>query len=252
MSHGHGSAPHTLVAELRREIRRASGRPHPRPERRFHKHDEYLSYDLATPAFRALMKTYRPRIRAFALRERMRLAADLLAEHVGELGHAGIHVVALSVADLGPRHLPALDRLADDFRSWSHVDHFCGDVMQPLLWIHREEVLALLGKWSRSRNRWKRRASVVPFTRKVGASGAFTEEVLERCEQLIWDPEDIVRKGVGWALKDNVYSARRRIVAYIRDLRQRGASSTIVLYAIRNLEAAERAAVMSVKRGTKQ
>ena len=246
------SMRHPLVAQLRREIRRASGLSQPRPERRFHKHDEYLSYGLATPAFRALMKTYRPRIRALAFRERMRLAADLLAEHVGELGHAGIHVIALSVADLGPRHFRALDRLADDFRSWSHVDHFCGDVMQPLLWNHREEVLALLGKWSRSRSRWKRRASVVPFTRKVGASGAFTEEVLERCEQLIWDPEDIVRKGVGWALKDNVYSARRRIVAYVKNLRRRGVSSTIVLYAIRDLKGAERAAVMSVKKEAKR
>ena len=39
------------------------------------------------------------------------------------------------------------------------------------LLAHRAETLALLERWNRSPNRWKRRASVVAFVRKVGESG---------------------------------------------------------------------------------
>jgi 3-methyladenine DNA glycosylase AlkD len=88
----------------------------------------------------------------------------------------------------------------------------------------------------------------VTFVRKIAKSGEFTEEVLHLCENLIWDEEDIVQKGVGWALKDNLRSAPDRILPYIRDLRQRGVSSTITLYAIRDLKGAKRQEVLAAKK----
>lgn len=241
-----------IITDIRRAIESASGCVHPMTEQRFHKHDQYLSYGLKTPAFRQILKEFRPRFLALLLRERLNLAAALLGEHIGELGHTGIHIVALSAEELEPAHFSLLDRLADDFRSWSHVDHFCIEVIKPLLWKYREETLAFLENWNRSPNRWKRRASVVAFTRKVGASGEFTEEVLRLCEPLVRDEEDIVQKGVGWALKDNLRSAPDRVLPYIKGLRRKGVSSTIVLYAIRDLKGAERDAVFAVKKDQKK
>ena len=122
--------------------------------------------------------------------------------------------------------------------------------MQPLLWRYRKETLELLEEWSRSPIRWKRRASVVTFVRKVAESGEFTEEVISLCENLIWDEEDIVLKGVGWVLKDNLRSAPDRIFLYIKDLRRRGVSSMITLYAIRDLRGVKRQEVLAVKKKT--
>jgi 3-methyladenine DNA glycosylase AlkD len=68
------------------------------------------------------------------------------------------------------------------------------------------EVIGLLRKWNQSYNKWKRRASVVVFTRRIAKDGRFIDEALDLCENLIWDEEDLVRKGVGWALKDNMRS----------------------------------------------
>jgi 3-methyladenine DNA glycosylase AlkD len=239
----------TLAIDIRRAIETVTGCRHPKPERRFHKHDEYLSYGLPTPDFHKMMKEFRPRFLECSFQERLDLAAQLLKEHIGELGHVGIYVVAISVEAFVPNHFSFLDSLPDDFRSWSHVDSFCGDVMMPLLWKYRQETLALLGEWNRSPVRWKRRASVVTFTGKVGESGEFTGEVLRLCENLVWDSEDIVRKGVGWALKDNLRSVPGRVLPYIKDLRRRGVSSTITLYAIRDLKGAQREEVLGVKKG---
>jgi 3-methyladenine DNA glycosylase AlkD len=90
---------------------------------------------------------------------------------------------------------------------------------------------------------------VVTFTRKVGESGEFTDEALALCDKLIWDPEDLVQKGVGWALKDSMRSAHDRVVAYVKDLRRMGVPSTITLYAIRDLKGEEREGVLAVKKG---
>jgi 3-methyladenine DNA glycosylase AlkD len=121
--------------------------------------------------------------------------------------------------------------------------------MQPLIWRYRRETLELLEKWSRSPLKWKRRASVVTFTRKAAESGEFTEEVIHLCENLNRDKEDIVQKGVGWALKDNLRSAPDRIFPYIKDLRRRGVPSTIILYAIRDLRGVKRKEILMVKKG---
>ena len=136
----------------------------------------------------------------------------------------------------------------DDCCSWSHVDHFCGGVLQPLLQKYRTETLAQLRVWNNSSQRFKRRASVVVFVRKIGESGQYTQEVLNLCENLIWDEEDIVRKGVGWALKDNLRSNPGRVLPFIKKLRRWGVSSTITLYAIRDLKGDQRQEVLAVKK----
>jgi 3-methyladenine DNA glycosylase AlkD len=236
-----------LIADLHQAMQKITGRSVALADRKFHKHDEYLSYGLTASQFRALLKEFSPRILEQSLQERLDLARQLLQEHVGELGHVGLYIITLSVKDLSPEHLSYLDGLPEHFRSWSHVDHIALGVMQPLLWQFRKETLVLLEEWSRSPIRWKRRASVVTFTRKAAKTGEFTEEVIHLCENLIWDEEDIVQKGVGWALKDNLRSAPDRILPYIKKLRQRGVPSTTTLYAIRDLKGTKRQEVLAVK-----
>ncbi|MBN2180481.1 MAG: DNA alkylation repair protein [Sedimentisphaerales bacterium] len=238
----------TIITELRRAIEKLTGCRKPKPERRFHKHDEFLSYSLKAPDFHRLMKEFTPRFLGLGLSDRLNLAAKLLNKHVGEMGHAGIFILILSVEQLRPRHFRRLDVMVEDFRSWSHVDYFGIEVMGPLLLRYRDETLALLEGWNCSPNRFKRRASVVVFTRDVAKSARFTEDAIRLCDNLIWDNEDIVRKGVGWALKDNMRSSPEQILVYVKNLRRRGVSSTITLYAIRDLNPAQRKEVLAIKR----
>jgi 3-methyladenine DNA glycosylase AlkD len=211
--------------------------------------DEWVALGLRAPVYYGVMKGFRSRVLALSLEERLRLAGELLATHIGEYGHAGMHVLGLSAKELSPSHFPALDRMLDDFRGWSHVDDFCIGVAQPLLAAYPRETVALLDGWTRSPDQWKRRSSVVAFVRKVGESGAFTDTVLGFCERLAWDPEDLVRKGVGWALKDNMRGAKARVIEYVKSLRARGAPGVVTLYAVRDLKGAERAEVLAVKPG---
>ncbi len=245
------------VEDLYREIVR-SLEAHANPdlaayELRWHDDPAFRPYGISTAAFRQILRGFKPAFGRLPLEERLDLAEGLYAS--GFAGQAGVasYLLAISAREMETKHLILLDRFVGHFHSWSTTDDFCINVLQPLLLIHPAQVFKLLRRWNRSKNRWKRRASVVAFVRKVGESGRFTDEVLELSEALVWDPDHMVQKGVGWALKDNLRGARDKVLRYIKTLRRRGVPSAITLYAIRDLKGAEREAVLAIRasrRGT--
>ena len=213
---------------------------------RFHKY-EITCYGITSASWKKILRQFRKPFRRLCLEERLQLAERLLQSGLLEEASIAVHLWALSMDDFTPQHFSHLDRGLDSFNSWGTTDGFCIDVLQPLLREYRKDVLALLREWNQSENRWKRRASVVAFVRKIGATGEFVDEALELCENVIWDKDDMVQKGVGWALKDSMRGAREKVLEYVKDLRRRGVPSTITLYAIRDLKGAERAAVLAIR-----
>jgi 3-methyladenine DNA glycosylase AlkD len=213
----------------------------------YDKNPDYVSYGLRAAAIDEVIHSNRQSLKGLAFNERLYLAEEFFKAGISEQASVGNHLLAISTEHLGPEHFEYLDRCIGKFHGWGSTDGFCIYVLQPVLLRHRDAVLRLLNEWNRSDNLWKRRASVVAFTRKAGASGDYVDEVLRLCENLIWDEEDLVQKGVGWALKDNLRGAKEKVVAYVKDLRARGVPSTITLYAIRDLKGQEREEVLAVR-----
>jgi 3-methyladenine DNA glycosylase AlkD len=205
------------------------------------------SYGLREVEERELVESYLDRFGQLSLDARLQLAKMLYASDFSEQVNFGDAILGLSIEELTPNHFDSLDEIAGFLNNWGETDWFCIRIVQPLLQKYPKQTLNLLRNWNSSESLWKRRASVVTFTRKVGSSGDFTDEALELCNNLIWDREDYVRKGVGWALKDNMRGARQRVLDYVKSLRQKGVSSVITLYAIRNLKGKEREEIMKIK-----
>lgn len=214
--------------------------------RRWVKNPDFQSLGVTTSDFRATLKSYKQRVLQLSLEERLSLANRLVASGINEEAGFANWIISLSVDEIDREQLKYFDNYLEHFHSWGTTDDFCINVLQPLLHRYPTGILSILKKWNRSTNRWKCRASVVAFTRKVGSSGEFTDEVLRLCENLIWDEDDLVQKGVGWALKDNMRGAKGRVLKYIEDLRRRGVSSTITLYAIRDLKGKERKRALEI------
>ncbi len=202
---------------------------------------------------RAAFKNAIARVATLSLPERFALAKLLLKSHIEEQGHIAMAVLRMGLDDIGPKQFDKIDNLLDDFTSWSIVDDFAtgkGSITAVLLDRYPNETLALHERWLTSPNQWKRRASVVTFTRKTASDGEYVDETLRFCETLMHDSEDLVQKGVGWALKDTMRAgaaAKRRVVALVKRMRREGIPSTITLYAIRDLRGAEREAILKIK-----
>ena len=235
-----------LSHAIRQAVREKADPALAEKDRYYSQNADFKSLGLAAAGRKALYRQYRPEIRRLPLNGRLRLARQLAFTGYMEDGSFANAALALSVRELKPANFPYLDEHLDHFHGWGQTDEFCGHVLQPLLFKYPQEIIELLKQWNQSANLWKRRASVVAFTRKVGFAGRFTTQALELCDNLLLDPEDLVRKGVGWALKDCRRGDPARVLAYIKDLRRRGAPAVITLYAIRNLPEAERRSVLSI------
>ncbi len=239
------------VEALRREVvaalEAASMQRPPEARQPDDKNEAFISYGLSTPMVHRILRQFRQPFKELSLAQRLALAGGFFKSGSGAQASAAILLLSLSTREMKPEHLEMLDRFLDDFHSWGTTDDFCINVLQSLLHRHPLPVLALLEKWTHAENRWKRRASVVAFTRKVGASGRFTAECLRLCENLVWDRDDLVQKGVGWALKDNLRGDKARVLPYVKELRRRGVPATITLYAIRDLKGDERREVLMIR-----
>ncbi len=214
-------------------------------DKRYHKYDGYRSLGIKAGALDKLLKRYKAEIRKLSCQETFMLAQILYKNKIEDMILAGNFVLQNKMDCIGKSQLLFLDKALDNFHSWSTIDDFCIDVLQPILLKYPDNTLRFLKKWNQSKNMWKRRASVVAFVRKIGESGKFTDVVLKLCGNLIYDKEDLVRKGVGWALKDNMRGNKEKVFAYIKNLRKKKTSSTITLYAIRDLKDVERKKILN-------
>jgi 3-methyladenine DNA glycosylase AlkD len=214
----------------------------------YHKYD-YHSFGLKTPVFREMLKSFRDEVKALTLDEAKQCAVKCFEAGIEEMLQTGIWALAYHAKGLTPKDFPYLKKLAKLLNSWSTVDSFAPQVVQPPLLKYPEETADLLRYWNKSRNLWERRLSVVVFTPKaIASTGKFTDLGLELCEAIINDEEDLVRKGIGWALKDLMEGDRKKVLDYVKDLRRRGVSATITLYAIERIKREERKAILGIER----
>lgn len=241
-----GKKTKLLYNQLIKEFERKSDKEHAKRDQYYHKYAGYKSYGIRAPQLAAILKRFKGKFEGLSGGESFELAQQLYSSRIEDQVLAGNYVLALHKDLITPQKFGWLDRMLGYFGSWSTVDDFCVDVLRPVLLKHPRQTLALLKRWNKSKNMWKRRASVVAFVRKIGESGKFTDTVLRLCNNLIWDDEDLVQKGVGWALKDNIKGDKKKVLRYVKALRRKGVSSTIVLYAIRNLKEKERAEVLNI------
>ena len=236
-----------LYSEIVRELEKRADPRIAEKEMYYHKKvgPNFKVYGISAPEFILMLKKYRQGFRQMSFEERMELSTRFFRSGYGAQMSFGIALLKLNVKDMKPDDFGVLEIAGDCLNSWGTVDGFCIDVLQPLLFEYPNETLQLLRKWNGAESLWKRRASVVVFTRRVGASGRFTDEALEFCERLIWDEEDYVRKGVGWALKDVMRGDKKKVLEYVKGLRRKGVSAVITLYAMRDLKGKERKAVLN-------
>ncbi|MBX5327757.1 DNA alkylation repair protein [Candidatus Bathyarchaeota archaeon A05DMB-5] len=236
-----------LYLEIVSELEKMADAERAKLDKYYHKTARHKSYGIKTAELEELIKKHRNTFKQLSLQEKLDLSRMFFESEYSEQSTFGIVILAQGVKEMKSSDFGFLNEIAGCLNNWGTTDGFSLYVMQPLLMAYPKETLNLLEKWNKSDNLWKRRASVVVFTRKVGMSGKFTDKALALCDNLIWDGEDMVRKGVGWALKDCMRGDKEKVLNYVKSLRQKGVSAVITLYAIRDLKGKERKEVLDIK-----
>ncbi|MBN1231975.1 MAG: DNA alkylation repair protein [Candidatus Coatesbacteria bacterium] len=95
--------------------------------------------------------------------------------------------------------------------NWAYCDSLCCGPVGFLI-FENEQLIKVLLEWTKSRNKWFRRASAVSLIYSIQKE-RYLKEAFKIAEILLQDREDMVQKGYGWMLKeagkhyeDEVYS----------------------------------------------
>ena len=209
-----------------------------------HSNPDYKTYGLKASEIKDQIKKYNHRFNQLNLEEKYYLARKFFESGYGEQATFGISLIEMSLKEINPKFFFRFDEFLSYFNNWATTDWFCFRVIQPLLNKYPNEMLKLLKKWNLSENIWKRRASLVSFTKRIAFKEEFIDQIFHLCDNLIWDEEELVRKAIGWVLRDNMYIAKKRIIEYIKILRRKGVSSKIISNAIQNLSSEERTNIL--------
>jgi 3-methyladenine DNA glycosylase AlkD len=204
----------------------------------------YKSYGVRADGKKRIIGSYKSAIRSLETQEQLGLAQKLIESEYGEQQSVGLFILEPFAYYFSPGKFEELDNYVRHLHGWSKIDSFTGSLLRDVLFLYPDEFVNLVRSWNQDEDLWLRRASVVLFTRKVAMSGRFNDIALELCGNLVDDPELLVQKGVGWSLKDLMRNDKERIANYVIELRARGVSSTITLYAIKDLKGEERAAIL--------
>lgn len=97
--------------------------------------------------------------------------------------------------------------------NWAVCDSFCTRTMGEVI-IRFPEVMPKLKLWTKSNNRWVRRASAVSLI-SLAKKGLFLKDIFEITDMLLLDQDDLVQKGYGWLLKVTSMVYQREVFEYV-------------------------------------
>jgi 3-methyladenine DNA glycosylase AlkD len=103
-----------------------------------------------------------------------------------------------------------------------------------------------LKRWTRSENRWMRRAAAVSLI-VPAKHGKFLNESVEIAGMLLTDADDMVQKGYGWLLKEASRKHTREVFSYVMK-NKRLMPRTALRYAIELMPQDLKAAAMKKDR----
>ena len=117
-----------------------------------------------------------------------------------------------------PDDFTIFERWVNEYVSnWASCDTLCNHTIGAFLERY-PSVAERLKEWSRSQNRWVRRASAVSFILPA-RKGLFKEEVFMIANILLLDSDDLVQKGYGWMLKSLAEVYEDDVYQYVLDRR---------------------------------
>jgi 3-methyladenine DNA glycosylase AlkD len=170
------------------------------------------------------------------------IAKGLLKAGTFEEGAVGIDLVSHQKKSFRESDFNIFESWLRDYVSnWAHTDSLAPHVIGELLEMY-PELTERVFEWTKSDNRWMRRASAVIYVLH-GRHGKFHEEIFRTADALLGDEDDIVQKGVGWMLKCASQADESTVVSYL--IKNRGRTPRLVLrYATEKVSPENREAVL--------
>ncbi|MHB8104522.1 MAG: DNA alkylation repair protein [Dehalococcoidales bacterium] len=202
-----------VIASIRKELEQGVDEKTRSTFQRFFK-EGVIAYGVKTALVNKIAAKYYTLVKPLGKKEIFRLCEELLKSNYNE--------EAFIACDWAYR-VHALYELADFFifegwlkkyiNNWAKCDTLCNHAVGSLVDKY-PEYLQNLKQWTKSDNRWLRRAAAVTLIIPA-KRGKFLKDIFEISDALLTDADDLVQKGYGWLLKDASKKHLNEIFAYV-------------------------------------
>jgi 3-methyladenine DNA glycosylase AlkD len=202
-----------IINKIKEELRHSADPAIRKSVRRFFK-EEIECYGIKTAAVIAIAKKYWKDVKSQDKGEIFSLCEKLYRSGYMEEAFV-LSAWVPKLADRFEREDLAVFRLWINsyITNWAACDGFCnhavGDFIEKF-----PECIDELKRWTRSKNRWMRRAAAVSLI-VPAKRGMFLGDVFEIGDLLLTDNDDKVQKGYGWLLKEASRKHEKEVFDYV-------------------------------------
>lgn len=233
---------HVMTAtDIRARMEAASSQDRIEGARRFFK-EPIDPRGVAAPVVKRIAAEAYREIKLWPTAKRNKLCMDLWNGGKLEDGPAATYIYRRFEKQCGSAEFRLFEDWIDNYVSnWAQCDSIAPSLLAACIG-NEPALMERLTAWTRSKNRWKRRAAATALLREAKL-GRNTEFIFGIADRLIEDADEMVQKGVGWLLKETYPKKPNETVEFM--LARIGRMPRLVVrYAAEKMSSADRALVM--------
>lgn len=177
-------------------------------------------YGVRTPEMRKISQAAYREVKHWPRAQRDSFCTALWKSGKLEDGGVAIEVYRRFARQCGSAEFRLFERWLDRFvTNWGNCDGVSCCLLAASI-ENQPELIAFLPAWTNSPNRWKRRAAAVSLVREA-RRGRNTAAIFQIAGLLMEDPDDMVRKAVGWLLKETYPKKPRELLSFLKPWKDR-------------------------------
>jgi 3-methyladenine DNA glycosylase AlkD len=238
------NSPSAVAVQIRSGLRDGGSSEHAAGVQWFFK-DAIKSHGWYTANLRRAVRECRREIlREHDLSFLVEIADQLFSGTVLEEKVAAVFLLENLESAFGNREFKLFEAWLDRISSWADHDGLVHYLIAPMVAAKPGRTKAVF-RWSKSRDRWHRRAACVALIRGARAK-KFFPEIVKLSNLLLADEDDMVQKGLGWLLRETAKFDAKRTVPYLMQIRGK-APRLVLRTACETLPAAARKKILDSK-----
>lgn len=189
-----------IVAKVRKELKKHVDLKYRDGERKFFK-EPIKNIGVRMPNRKQIARTFWPQVKTLSKKQRWQLI-DRLLSGFNEEFTVGSEWLWNSRVLFDKNDLAIFDNWIKKYvDNWAKCDGFCTHSVGYLI-DQYPELANKVFVWSRSTNRWFKRAAAVSLIYPWGKPKKYLAQIFKIALALLEDKDDLVQKGYGWMLKE--------------------------------------------------
>jgi 3-methyladenine DNA glycosylase AlkD len=202
-----------ILAQIREELKANKDSKTQKSFQRFFK-EQVKYYGVKTETVGKIAKKYWKQVETFDKKKIFALCEELYRSDYTEEAFVVAFWLPHYIDNLEPNDMSTFKSWIEKYvNNWAKCDGLCNHTIGDLIQKY-PRTLSDLKSWAKAGNRWLKRASAVSLIIPA-RKGCFLQDVLEICDTLITESDDIVQKGYGWLLKEESRLHQKEVYNYI-------------------------------------